>query len=274
MRKLIVIADYASDNLSCQEVKTVVEGYLKNPLHANISFVSSTPKTIHTSFLLSQAVEVQERYGQPQETVIFVNCDPRLDVEKARRGEGADGLIILLASGIYLLGPNAGYSFSLIKDRLREVYKYEPLKKGGQFRSRDKYGRVIAHLMDYLEDQLELEEREAPLIPDLHGFYVGHIDNYDNIKTTIKKEDFKGKFKYQDMVKIKIGRVTREAKFVENLFADKPGRLVIYPGSSGRPDNPYLEVSVWRHFDEAKSETGSGQFGSPRPGDKIQIKTA
>ena len=90
MKKLIVLADWASDSLTCQEIKISVEGFLKNSKYANISFVSSTPSTIHTSFLINQIVEDVERYGQPLETVIFQNTDPRLhstqtdEKEKAR----------------------------------------------------------------------------------------------------------------------------------------------------------------------------------------------
>ena len=50
--------------------------------------------------------------------------------------------------------------------------------------------------MDYLGDELELEEISANIIPELDQFYIGHIDNFGNIKTTIVEEDFKGKYEY------------------------------------------------------------------------------
>ena len=51
MKKLIVIADWANDSLTCQELRSTVAGYLKDPDKANISFVASIPSTIHTAFL-------------------------------------------------------------------------------------------------------------------------------------------------------------------------------------------------------------------------------
>src|SRR3989338_2508553 len=106
MRKLIVVADWASDTLTCQEVRSAVEGYLKNHNGGIITFIHSTSSTIHTAFLIAQVVEVEERYGKPLETVIFQNTDPRLHAAHAlKNSEGAKPLIIRLKSGMYLTGP-------------------------------------------------------------------------------------------------------------------------------------------------------------------------
>lgn len=273
MKKLYVIADWADDNFTCAEVKIALEGYLKNPQLLDVHFVSSTPSTIHTSFLINQLVEDIERFSQPQETVIFQNTDPRLHSKSSlNKAEGAKPLIIRLVSGIYLIGPNAGYDFSLIKNRIDQVFVYTGLNEEGQFHSRDLYTRISAHLMDYMEDELELEEVSKDEIPNLKGYFVGHIDNYGNIKTTITQEDFKGKFEYGDMVEIRIGKVRKKARFVTNLFGGTPGELVIYPGSSGKKDNRFLEVTIWRYFTEDNPTTGKDEFNNPRVGSEIFIQ--
>lgn len=272
MKKLIIIADWAADSLTRAEVKIAVEGFLKDAKGSNISFISSTPSTIHASFLIAQVVADVERYGQPLETVIFQNTDPRLQVfEPTRNAEGATPVIIKLKSGIYLLGPNCKYNFSLVKDKIEEIFEYRGINTEGQFHSRDLYSRISAHLMDYLEDELELEEIPVDQIPDLTGFYVGHIDNFGNIKTTIRREDFKGKYEYNDMVSLKINGLTKKAKFVTNLFGGSPGELIIYPGSSGHPDNRFLEITVWRHFTENKPTTGREEFNEPKMGSLIEL---
>ena len=287
MKKLIVIADYVNDTLALALPKKAMEkssrgfgvvylvdiGIPKTVYdYLNINFISSTPNTIHAAYLLSQIVYTEERYRDPQETVIFINVDPRLQKqERIKEAEGAIGLIIKLASGIYITGPNTGYVFSLIKDKIAAVYSYDVLAKGSQFRSRDLYSRVIAHLIDYLEDELELEQVNPNLINTFRGFHVGHIDNYGNIKTTITKEDFKGKYEFHDQVKIIIGKTSQTATFVDNLFGGEVGELVVYPGSSGHRDNPYLEISAWSHFgnDETISKTGKDFFPEARPADRI-----
>lgn len=273
MKKLIIVADWASDTLACQEVRSAVEGYLKNHNGGVITFIHSTSSTVHTAFLISQVAGVEERFGKPLETVIFQNTDPRLHTNHAlKNAEGAKPLIIRLKSGLYLTGPNAGFNFSLIKDKVEEIFEYTGLNVEGQFHSRDLYARISAHLMDEMEDEMELEEVTSTLIPEIDHFYIAHVDNFGNIKTLIPHSYFKGKFEYGDQVTVTLNKLTLKAKYVTNLFAGEPGELVIYPGSSGRSDDCYLEISVWRHFTESSPTTGFHIFNNPRPGMKIQIK--
>jgi len=273
MKKLIVVADWAHDSLTNQEVRTAVEGFSKNPTGINITFVSSTPSTLHTSYILQQLVRTEERYGLPSQTVFFQNTDPRIQTkESVEQAKGAEFVVIRLKSGIYLCGPNAGYDFSLLKPSIEYVYRYPGLDKGSQFRSRDLYSRVSAHLMDGMEDELDLEEQSTNCISELRGFFVGHIDNYGNIKTTITHEDMKGKCELGESIEISLNDVTKKVTRVSNLFGGTPGQLVIYPGSSGDPSNPYMEISVWRHFTEKVATTGIHAFDMPRPGMEITIK--
>lgn len=273
MKKLIVVSDWSSDSLTRQEFRSAAEGFLKSSETPNITFVASTPSTIHTSFLMSQVIATEEHYGRPREVVIFQNTDPRIQTtEGVAKARGAEFIIVRLVSGMMLCGPNAGYDFSLIKSKIDQAFLYKDMDKGSQFRSRDLYSRASAHLMDGLEKELDLEEVSRDIIPNLEGQYVAHIDNYGNIKTTLIKEDFKGKYEFGDSLTVCINGIEKQAEFVENLFGGGVGKLVVYPGSSGIKDNPYLEVSVWRHFTEDNPTTGAAEFDSPRPGMKIEIK--
>jgi len=58
---------------------------------------------------------------------------------------------------------------------------------------------------------------------------------------------------------------------VSNLFGGNVGELVIYPGSFGPKENPYLEITIWRHFTEKKSTTGLAEFNNPKIGEEIKI---
>lgn len=272
MKKLIVVADWAYDSLTCNEVKIAVEGYLKDNSKSNISFVASTPSTIHTSFLINQLVEDVERFGAPLETVLFQNTDPRLhSTTSIDKAAGAKPVIMRLKSGMYLLGPNSGFDFSMIKDRVDELFTYTGVNEKGQFHSRDLFSRISAHLMDYMEDELDLEEIPLDEIPEITGAHIGHIDNYGNIKTTMTQENFKGKYEYGDLISLKINSVQKKAKYVPNLFGGTPGELVIYPGSSGKKENRFLEITVWRHFTESKPTTGIDEFNNPRVGSEIEV---
>lgn len=273
MKKLIVVADWADDSLTCQEFRSAVEGFAKDPHEVTISFVSSTPSTIHTSFLLSQISFTENRYGRPLDTVIFQNTDPRLQsMEGVEGAKGAEFTVARLASGTYVCGPNAGYDFSMIKDSIQKFYIYRNVDSGSQFRSRDLYGRICAHLMDTMQDEMDLEEISRDYIPEFMDVHIGHIDNYGNIKTTATESYLKGDYKIGDTIPITINNVTLEAIYVDNLFAATPGELVIYPGSSGNPDDRFLEITMWRHFTEEHPTTGIHAFHQPRPGMKVVIK--
>lgn len=272
MKKLIVVSDWVNDNLSCQEFRSAFEGYLSSENYGNISFVSSTPSTIHTGFLLSQVVETEERLGKPLSTVIFVNTDPRLQAKTSvEKNQGSKFTFAKLKSGIFVCGPNAQYCYSLIKNKIDAFFVYQGFEKGSQFRSRDLYARFCAHLVEEKEDELDLEEISLDEILDLSGYYIGHIDNFGNIKTTIKSSQLKGHYRYGDVIKIKINKIEKKARYVTGLFGGNVGELVIYPGSSGQKDDPYLEISVWRHFTEEKPSTGKDEFHNPLPGMEILI---
>lgn len=273
MKKLIVVADWAADSLTCQEVRTAVEGnLLNNEQTPNITFVASQPSSIHTAFLMRQLVEIEERYGRPVDTVLFQNTDPRLQTQDGvEQAKGADFIVVRLQTGMYLCGPNAGFDFSLIKDLVEEVFIYRDLDKGSQFRSRDLYARVCAHLMNSMEDELDLEEVNPGVIPELKGFYVGHVDNYGNIKTTITVDDVKGKFEFGEEVEITLNGEKKKAIYTHNLFGAGVGKLVIYPGSAGQKGNPYLEITVWTHFGTNDAKTGAHHFNNPLPGQEIVL---
>ncbi len=275
MRNLIVIADWAEDSLTCQEITSSVQGFLSTNFLPKITFVASTPSTIHTSYLINQVVETEERLGKPKNTVIFQNTDPRLQAKKGvKKAKGAEFILIELKSGIFVCGPNAGYDFSMIKDKIKKIYLLKNFDKGTQFRSRDLYSMVSAKLIEDKSEDLKLIPASLSIIPNIgNEYFIGHIDNYGNIKTTIKLSDLKKKgFKFGKKIEISIKGITRICEFSTNLFGAHPGKLIIYPGSSGNKSDPYLEISVWRHFTEDEKTTGVHEFHNPLPGDTINIE--
>jgi hypothetical protein len=273
MKRLIIISDWADDTLTCSEVKSAIIGSLVSSKNPDITFISSTPSTIHTGFLIEQTVLTESYHGNPGQLVIFQNTDPRLPDENLFNNPYMGKLLIIrLANGIIVFGPNAGYDFSLIRDQIDKVYFYPNYEKGGQFRSRDLYARVAAHLIEEKEEEMDFEELPENPVPELKGFYIAHIDNFGNIKTTIKKSDFKGKYEFGDKIKVKINGITNQLTYAEGLFKYKPNELIIYPGSSGKKDDPYLEISVWRYFTDKKNmATGVFFFKNPLPGEIIEI---
>jgi S-adenosylmethionine hydrolase len=125
--------------------------------------------------------------------------------------------------------------------------------------------------MDYMQDEMDIEEISSNIIPELEGYHIGHIDGHGNIKTTITHEYFKEKYRYGDEIRVKINGVEQRVKYVSNLFGGTKDELVIYPGSSGPKDNRYLEITKWSHFTGKDIFTGSHAFNNPTPGQQIII---
>jgi len=271
MKKCVVVADWAEDVLAAQEVRTTIESFLGDPSSPNIQFVPSTTSTLHTSFLISQILTTEEEYGRPLETVIYQGTDPRISTDQSTElPEGAEFIVVHLASGVYLCGPNSGYAFSLIKDKIEEVYSYRELTTEAKFRSRDLYARIVSHLMDAEEDELDLEEVSSNIIPELKGSFIGHVDNFGTLKTTIISEDLKEKYTYGSSVPLKINNVEKQVRLVNKKYEGSPGELILYPGSSGHKDNPFMEISVWQDFN-TPVQTAAEVFGNAKPGMVVEV---
>lgn len=272
MKKLVVVSDWAADSLTCQEIRSSIEGYVDNPSHPHISFVSSTPSTIHTAYLISQVTETEERYGRPLDTVIFQGSDSIVDNPEVFSKIWGQLVIIRLKSGVHIIGANTGYVYSLIKPKIDAMFQYPGLPNTGSFRARDTFSRVAAHLMDSKQDDLELEEFHTNLIPELQDYYVAHIDSFGNIITTAPESVIQEQYKYGDQVTIMLNGETRTAQYVTNLFHGTENSLVIYPGTSGPQDDPFLEISAYSNISTDLSHTGFYRFNNPTVGTQIIIK--
>lgn len=274
MKKIICIADWAQDPLASQEFKTATEGYSRDPNMVRISFVPSSPSTVHAGFLANQLVETEVRLGRPTETLIYLSTDPRQEAQGAvENSQGSPFVIARLVSDIYVCGHNSGYAFSFLKSQIEELFTYPGIESVGQFNARDNYSRVVAHLADYLEEEMQLEETHINSILDVERnvYFVGHVDAFGNIKTTMTRDDLKGKKEFGEVVQVTIGSVTQEARFTEKMYDDAPGAILVHPGSSGSPENPYLEISVWQSFEKGERHTTFHEFQNPRPGDIVKI---
>ena len=269
MRNLIVLADYCSDSLAVQELRSALYGHLSTQFSGYVSFVHSSPSTIHTAFLLHQLLITEQRLGDPNNLVVFMNTDPRLQVtSRVEKVQESPLVIVRMQSGAWVYGPNAGYCLSLVQKDIEYLYVYPNQDEKSQFRSRDLYMRIGALLIEEKEDEMDLEELKIHNIPALDKFYIGHIDSYGNIKTTIPRSYLKGKYGFGDTVSVTIGIVTKKAFLVDNIFGKGLDVLVVAPGSSGSVDDPYLEIAVWQH---SPLQSARKFFPAAKPGDEVAL---
>lgn len=270
-KTLILITDYASDTLARTEVILAIKRRIQKPLDFHFALAEKF-NTIHTGFLADQL----RRSLTPKEaanTIFFLNTDPRTHTKtEIPEAGGALLLVAKLTNQSLVISPNAGYCLSFIKPKISELFTVKVPNKGTQFRSRDIFPKIIAQALDSRLVKSVLKPTSIKIIPDLpkHPFVL-HIDNYGNIKTSITSSKLKElNLGWGDNIGITIkNKKVARAKITKNIFADKPGRLVLAPGSSGDPLNPYFELSV--RTDGYKTRSASELLGHPWPGSIIKI---
>ncbi len=167
----------------------------------------------------------------PQERLIYHNCAPRQDDKQPRRDNEGEGLTYaLLHNGVKVVGVNAGYTLSFIKDDSQMLHIVNVSKGGSQFRSRDVFPSAAAAIAKG-DMSLLGESLDPSFIPDVPGDRVAWIDGYGNIKTTIAAHTVN--LKPEAKVVIRVGDVVSDAVYSDGSFKVPEGTLAFSPGSSG-----------------------------------------
>lgn len=167
----------------------------------------------------------------PQERLIYHNCAPRQDDKQPRRDNEGEGLTYaLLPNGVKVVGVNAGYTLSFIKDNAQVLHTVNVSRGGSQFRSRDVFPSAATAIargdFSLLGSVLNPSD-----IPDPPCDRVGWIDGYGNIKTTIPSHTLN--LKPEAKVVIRVGDVVSDAVYSDGSFKVPQGTLAFSPGSSG-----------------------------------------
>ncbi|MCC5606848.1 SAM-dependent chlorinase/fluorinase [Nostoc sp. CHAB 5834] len=248
---ICVIADYGTGDPAFTEV---TQRLLMASPDAQIHLLSVPAfSTLATGFWIAQL----GLNPGPSDRLIYHNCAPRQDDLKARRDNEGEGLTYaLLSNGVKVVGVNAGYTLSFIKDYTKELRVVNVARGGSQFRSRDVFPPPAAAIMNedfsLLGDSLKSEQ-----IPDVPPDRIAWIDGYGNIKTTIGAHTLN--LEPQSKIVIRIGDVVSDAVYSDGSFKVSEGTLAFAPGSSGwsRGDSKeplrFLELflrggSAWERF--------------------------
>lgn len=220
-----LIADYGTGDPAFMEV---TQRLLMALPQAQVHWLSVPPfSTLATGFWVAQL----GLNPGPDERLIYHNCAPRQDNPEARQDNEGEGLTYaLLSNGVKVIGVNAGYTLSFIKEHVKVLHIVDVSRGGSQFRSRDVFpgaAAAIAH-----EDFGVLGDPLKPTqIPDAPLDRVAWIDGYGNIKTTIPADTVK--LEPEAKVVVRIGDVVSDAIYSDGSFKVPEGTLAFAPGSSG-----------------------------------------
>ncbi|MBD1837547.1 SAM-dependent chlorinase/fluorinase [Coleofasciculus sp. FACHB-64] len=219
-----IIADYGFGDLAFAEVVQRIRFYLPDaePILTPVPAFA----TLAAGFCIAQ-LGLNEA---PAGTIIYHNVAPREDDEQARVGNAGERLAFArLPTGVRVIGVNAGYAFSFVRD-VAELSWAAVAAEGSQFRSRDLFPQAAAAIAlgqpDALGDKIEPSD-----IPDVPSNRIAYIDGYGNLKTTIQYDVSNGSDRAN--IRLRIGDIEQEATMSDGSFAVEPGQLAFAPGSSG-----------------------------------------
>ena len=127
-----VVADYGHGDLAFAEVMQ------RLALHLPQAALVATPvpafDTVSAGFCIAQLALTSE----PAERVVFHNVAPRGDTPDPRPGNRGERLVCAtLPDGVLVVGPNAGHTFSFVRDEAVILREVDVEATGSQFRSRD-----------------------------------------------------------------------------------------------------------------------------------------
>ncbi len=252
---ICLIADYGTGDPAFAEV---TQRLMMSLPPSQIHLLSVPPfSTLATGFWIAQL----GLNPGPEERLIYHNCAPRRDDKEARPDNEGEGLTYaLLPNGVKVVGVNAGYTLSFIKNQSKDLHIVNVSRGGSQFRSRDVFPEAAAAIvkgdMSVLGQALKPEQ-----IPDAPIDRVAWIDGYGNIKTTIPASSVN--LEPQTKVVMRIGDVVSDAVYSDGSFDVPEGTLAFAPGSSGWSSPQGGEPERWMEL-FLRGGNAWERFGKPR----------
>jgi hypothetical protein len=257
-----LIADYGTGDPAFSEVTQRLLAALPQ---AQINSLSVAPfSTLATGFWIAQL----GLNPGPENRLIYHNCAPRQDDPEGRQNNEGEGLTYaLLPNGVKVVGVNAGFTLSFIKDRAKVIQIVNVSRGGSQFRSRDVFPTAAAAIAS--NDFSLLGSILLPTqIPDVPTNRVAWIDGYGNIKTTIPAHTVN--LEPEAKVVIRIGDVVSDAIYSDGSFRVSEGTLAFAPGSSGWRAEGGGEPLRWMEL-FLRGGNAWERFGRPRINQQVGL---
>jgi len=220
-----IIADYGAGDLAFAEVVQRLKRHLPDaePLLTPVPSFA----TLAAGFCIAQL----GLNDAPAGTLIYHNVAPRADDAEPRADNAGERLAFArLRTGVRVIGVNAGYVLAFVREEAEELRWAAVADAGSQFRSRDLFPALASAIaLGHPEALADVIPPTA--IPAVPPSCIAYIDGYGNLKTTIPQGALVAPL--GTVLRVRIGRVERDAVLSEGSFAVEPGQLACAPGSSG-----------------------------------------
>ncbi len=255
-----VVADYGHGDLAFAEVAQRLS------LHLPAATFVLTPvpafDTVSAGFCVAQLALTPG----PPDRVVFHNVAPRGDTPDPRPGNQGERLVCArLPDGVLVVGANAGYTFSFVRDEASSLREVRRGAAGSQFRSRDFFPELLARVVD--GDGSVLGDALAPgAVADLPTRRVVYVDGYGNLKTSW----FSAPVASGQKVEVTIGGQAALATVSDGTFEVPVGELAFAPGSSGWSRRAGGSLRFFELF--LRGGSAAHRFGGPRAGTLVEVE--
>lgn len=256
-----MIADYGIGDLAFAEVIQRIKFHLPDaePIPMPVPAFS----TLAAGFCIAQ---LGLHIASPG-TLIYHNVAPREDDPASRPENAGERLAYAqLSTGVRVIGVNAGYALSFIKDMADTLRWAASPAEGSQFRSRDIFPQAAAAIALGLPSALR-DAIDVRLIPEPPPSVVAYVDGYGNMKTTIPYHP--QKVRPGKRIHVRIQDISHEATVSDGAFAVRHGDMAFAPGSSGwqlRHGSNLRWMEIFLRGGNAWS-----RFGNPPVGSSVVI---
>jgi hypothetical protein len=256
-----IIADYGQGDLAFAEVVQQLRVHLPD---AECVLTLVAPfATLAAGFCIAQLA----LNSAPAGTLIYHNVAPRQDDEDSRTHNSGEALAFArLPTGVQVVGVNAGYTFSFLRDAAEELRWVAVPAEGSQFRSRDLFPQAAASIALGKTDALGVSMKHGD-IPDIPNSRIAYIDGYGNLKTTVRADQQHPPT--GTVVAVTIGSRTEKAVMSDGSFGVPIGQLAFAPGSSGWTvhgrETRWMELFL-------RGASAWEAFGRPPIGSRIHIE--
>jgi len=256
-----IVADYGHGDLAFAEVVQRLK------LHLSDAEPVLTPVPPFSTLAAGFCVAQLGLNDAPSGTIVYHNVAPRTDDEEARVGNAGERLAFArLSTGVRVVGVNAGYAFSFVRESAQELRYAAVPAEGSQFRSRDLFPEAAAALALGEPDALA-EELEPGEIPDVPTGRIAYVDGYGNLKTTI--DHAAAGVPSGSPVRVRAGDVSLEAVASDGTFEVETGQLSFAPGSSGWVSTDGAETRWMELF--LRGGSAWEAFGRPNVGSGVEV---
>ena len=257
-----IIADYGAGDLAFAEVVQRIKVFLPDaePILTPVPAFS----TLAAGFCIAQL----GLNDAPVGTIIYHNVAPRADDAAARTANAGERLACArLPTGVRVIGVNAGYALSFVRDAATELRWAAAPAEGSQFRSRDLFPQAAAAIALGEVDALG-EAVGAAQVPPVPADQVAYIDGYGNLKTTIAHGS--STVRAGATVRVRIAEAEHRAVTSDGSFDVPEGELAFAPGSSGWASAGGAETRWMELF--LRGGNAWEQFGCPPIGAQIIVE--